>query len=224
MPEGEAPQSASWGKTDEALARLAKSPLYEEAAADCPKGRFQGRPVIGRDTPINGGVYVGAVPREALVVDDSTQPELNQAYQELLRRRLIKVQRGEEFKVGILREVFDLARELLPRDPARVEELVRYQQQDQKVSLGSFIGKAGVCRHIALLTGYMLERLIRDGHISGKVSVDRNYIEGFGGHSWVRYINSSEKVFIIDAALGNGYCGPIEQATGWKYERPPTVH
>ncbi len=74
----------------------------------------------------------------------------------------------------------------------------------------------------SLLTGYLLERLSKDGLVGGKVSVDRNYVQGLGGHAWVRYTNSGGEVFILDSA--QGYIGRLdemdESQKRWFYERP----
>jgi len=53
--------SAEWNKTTKAMDRLSGNPSYEEPSIDCVYGRWQGRPIIGRGTPINGGVYVGRI-------------------------------------------------------------------------------------------------------------------------------------------------------------------
>ncbi|EKD64692.1 MAG: hypothetical protein ACD_50C00323G0007, partial [uncultured bacterium] len=72
----------------------------------------------------------------------------------------------------------------------------------------------------ALLAGYLLEKLTQEGILGGKVSVDRNFIEGRGGHAWVRYTNSREEVFILDPA--QDYKGTLKDApkNGWDYRRP----
>jgi hypothetical protein len=45
----------------------------------------------------------------------------------------------------------------------------------QKVALEVYIDEGvGVCRHQALFVGLLLEHLIKDGLLSGKVNVDRN--------------------------------------------------
>ena len=47
------------------------------------------------------------------------------------------------------------------------------------INLSYFINaKKGVCRHQALLVGYLLERLKGEGYIDGKVSIDRNSVTG----------------------------------------------
>ena len=80
----------------------------------------------------------------------------------------------------------------------------------------------GVCRHQALLCGYLLEKLIKDERISGKVSVDRNFVEGLGGHAWARYTTDRGKVYILDVAQNyKGCLGDMtKKQSRWFYERP----
>lgn len=72
--------SAEWDRTIEVGKHLKSSPFYEEPSGESPTGKWQGRDIIGRDRPINGGVYVGSGKREAIVVDDQKQPALNEVY------------------------------------------------------------------------------------------------------------------------------------------------
>lgn len=78
----------------------------------------------------------------------------------------------------------------------------------------------GVCRHQALLTGYLLERLASEGKVSGKVSVQRNAIPGVGAHAWASYVNSRGAEYVIDPT--QGYIGLLDEAPddGWIYRRP----
>lgn len=82
------------------------------------------------------------------------------------------------------------------------------------------IAGGGVCRHQALLGAYLLEKLIRDGKIGGKVSIDRNSVQN-AGHAWIRYTNSKGKVFIIDQAQKYiGLLNDTDKNGRWFYERP----
>ncbi len=224
-----------WDKTDMAEARLKNSPFFEEASPDgSERARFKGREIIGRDTPIQGGVYVGESSREAIVVDEK-YGGLPKVYNELLKRRRKamypgilrflwkQAPRAKNFKEGLLEEVFALVREKLPPSQAAVDEVARqyHLKGDQKIPLDAYLDKGGVCRHETLLGGWILEKLIKEGYIQGRVSVDRNFVPGQGGHAWIRYTNSRGKVFIIDAA--QNYIGALEdvgKSTRWFYERP----
>lgn len=228
MAEGETRQiQANWNHTEVARERIRKSGYFEEKGLLRKERLFKGRPVIHRDTPINGGVYLGAGAREAIVVDDKKdldtrgESNLDKAYQRLLEKlRKIKSE-GKNIKGYFLEEVYKLVLEEMPYDLEKVERIQDQLDPDQKIYLSHFFD-GGVCRHQALLAGYLLERLAKDGIAGGKVSIDRNSIEGKGGHAWVRYTNSIGKVFIIDVA--QEYLGPLKDIAipedRWFYERP----
>lgn len=221
-PEGE------WSKTELLKLRLRGNPLYEEPYGKEKIGRFAGRPIIARDTPINGGVYLGSGQREAIVVDDQKYPqELNQAYQRLRRKMELEKGSGK----SIFDHVNDVAKGALggSKDQADVEKkvdqlvesLTKKYGPDTKVTLNSFIRKgAGFCRHRSLLAGYLIERLVKERLLRGKVSIDRNYLPDRGGHAWVRWEGErGNQVIIIDPSLG--YVGRIENAPKiWSYKRP----
>ena len=118
---------------------------------------------IGKDSKINGGVYLGGGPREAVVVnDDETQPELGRLYERLLQN--IKNE-GGDYKTKALREVFELVSETLEYDKDEVEAIYesRGSVPDKKLGLNIYVANGvGVCRHQALLCGYLLERLVEE--------------------------------------------------------------
>ncbi len=221
--------AADWGKTRRVRERLKKANdktngFYEETGPFYNKtGVYQGRPIIGRDRPINKGVYLGESEREAIVVDGKKDQELSAVYDELQIRLRNNYQRqGENYKQNLLSEVWRLVKEKIPYDENNVTRILqKLPEPDTKVYLSSFFG-GGVCRHQALLAGYLLERLSKDGVVKGKVSVDRNYVDNLGGHAWARYKNSGGEVFILDPA--QNYIGPLDQMSEkqyrWFYERP----
>lgn len=211
---------AEWELTRIAEARVKSSSFYEERGLIRKEKLFAGRPIIGRDSVINGGVYVGGSEREAIVVDDTKDQALEKIYQELLRRRQQAEQQGAKFKVGVLTEVWKLVSDVMPYDKGRVDEIEStLPKPDTKMYLSSYIG-GGVCRHQALLAGYLLERLSKEGKVGGRVSIDRNFVADRGGHAWARYENSGGETYIIDPA--QGYLGRLEEINEdrWFYERP----
>ena len=220
---------AEWDNTPLGLERVKTSGFYEEPDDESKNGFFAGRHIIGRDTQINGGVYVGSGKREAIVVDDKKYPEeLDGVYNQLITRIQAA---GSEYKDSILGDVYSLVQEVLPFNETGVLTLVQSvtssaKGNDTKVPLNEFIkSKVGVCRHEALLVGYLLERLKKNGIISPKnISIDRNFIPHRGGHAWVRYENSEGKIGIIDPA--QNFIGSLEDANklaGWDYNRPSKV-
>lgn len=231
--------------------RLRNNPNYNER-----ENTYARRKIIGHDTPIQGGVYLGASPREALVVDDGRNLLLrflkdtnrsnlyNSAYLLMFhhindingfnRRRqkdyepdLAKLSAQAALKTAqaILGKK---GRETGRSETELVHELVKGRglENDKKVNLNVFMQEGvGVCRHKALLAGYLLERMIREGKLTGKVSIDRND-DGKNAHAWVR-LESEGRVFIIDPQLN--YAGELKDAIVqghrtfgiyWDYRRP----
>lgn len=240
MEDGEVEQpKTEWQNTVRGIDRLRQSHpwLYEESSREAPHGFFAGRRIIGRDTPINEGVYVGSGAREAIVVDDARYPaELVGAYRDLRSRMAVEQRKPESLRKSTFQLIYDIAKENLGGNLGEREienrlgnMLQRYtgsfrgvsqKGEDTKVALNVFMKeKVGVCRHRALLAGYLLERLVKDNVLRGKVSIDRNTIPARGGHAWVRWEGPGGKAFIIDPSLG--YVGPIERSPRiWSYERP----
>lgn len=213
-----------WNKTRRMAERLHKNGFFEEKGLIKKERFYQGRPVISRDTPINGGVYLGDGEREAIVIDDKKDEALERIFQELLERRQNAKQRfNQSFKQGILEEIWNLVNQVMPFDEARVTQIITsLPTPDSKIYLSAFIG-GGICRHQALLIAYLLERLVGIGLLGGHVSIDRNYIPSMGGHAWARYTNSAGNVYILDSALN--YIGLLDEVSEekWFYERPEDV-
>lgn len=222
------PIENQWTGTELLKQRLKDNPLYEEPCGKERIGKFADRPIIARDTPINGDVYLGSGQREAIVVDDQKYPqELDRAYQQLKTA----MDQGRSSGKGIFDFVYEIAKENLggSKNPADCEKqvdqlaasLVKTYGPDTKVPLNDFIKRgAGICRHRALLAGYLIERLVKEGILKGEVSVDRNYLPHQGGHAWVRWTGAnSNRAIVIDPSLN--YVGPIEEAPRiWNYQRP----
>lgn len=204
-------------------------------------GEYGGRPIIARDTPINGGIYpVGGTHGEALVVDDAKYPELSAVYETVLRRlhvvdegklsarALGKFRRqGAEGVLEVqntLETVLQTVSDTLRYDLEATQAIAR---DYEKVSLGKYVRYGvGVCRTQGVLSAYIAERLIKDGHISGAISVDRNsehtVDEVPGGHAWARFRSAEDgEVYIIDPA--QHYVGKLRDVVGkpgkWDYRR-----
>jgi len=213
-------ERSRWDKTLMAEERIKNFPSYNKERSETGEKTYQGRPIIGRDRKINGGVYLGGGEREAIVVDDKKDLALDKIYQELINRRRMAQAKGIPFKQGILEEVWRLVSQLMPVSVEKVEGVRRkLPRPDTKIYLSAFIG-GGVCRHQALLTAYLLERLVKEGVLSGRVSIDRNAVKDLGGHAWVRYTNSAGDIFILDST--HNYLGRLDKVdrNRWFYERP----
>lgn len=216
-----------WGRTALIGERLRNDPRYEEPYDGSPaNGYFSGRPIIGSDTHINNGVYLGGSRREAIVIDDQKYPkELDFAYNSVIDSIYQSIEDGESgVKDAILGPVFKIVKELLPYDEAVVRRLTSAYLSDNKVSLNNFIrNNGGVCRHQALLTAYLLERLYNNQELdqTDKISIDRNGVIGRGAHAWVRYISSDGTKYIVDPA--QNFIGTLSEAESsfrWPYARP----
>ena len=214
--------SARWDNTVIVKNRLHESGFLEEPDAEALHGYFKGRPIIGRDSRINGGIYVGSGKREAIVIDDNKSESLREVYEDL--QELIV---GRTSVEGVLQLIYELTNRYIPYDERAVDDinLEHNLSNDAKVSLGVYMGRGGVCRHQALLSGYLLEKMIDEGKLPGEVSIDRNSVKGVGGHAWVRYNqNPTSKdlnsISIIDPA--QKYIGKLSQipSDAWFYMRP----
>jgi len=188
---------------------------------------YQGRPIISRDSPIDGGVYLGKNMREAIVVDSVKFPRINQLY-ELAKFKSSDYNtfsgQREVNKFKILRSVHNLAREVMPPENSdKVDELIEGFGgfNNQKVALDVFLNNhLGKCRHYALTNAVLLEKFKKDNFLSGTVSVDRNSLI-LGGHAWCRYTNSEGRVYVLDGM--NGFLGTLEESLDkpkWDYRRP----
>jgi hypothetical protein len=222
--------SADWGRTVDVRNRMSGNPAYEEPDGETRVGRYMGYPIIARDTPINGGVYLGAGAREALVVDDRNQPELLEVWKAMLPTAPRSGTDAEERFLAAITQTVDsyLPYPKVSNPEAVIAGIVAESYGPQAVSgdvlvpESLFIQKRiGICRQKALLDGYLVERAIRAGYLDrrSKVSIDRNSVPGIGGHAWRRYKNPNGVVFIGDSATG--YYGRLENAPKtWPYDRP----
>jgi len=192
-----------WAYTSLAIDHAKRSGHYSQERDS--EGRlvelYQGRHIISRDTPINKGVYF-IDSDEAVVVDDVNDSSLIPTYQAVLAQIEQIKREGKEPKHHMLDIVWRTVLRVMPYDhgDVRVDEVKNRVGVGRKTYLGSFMG-AGVCRHQSLLAAYLLEKLVSQGYLSGKVSVDRNMnLSRTEGHAWARYTNSRGVVFILDAA------------------------
>lgn len=176
--------------------RVEKQTPWLESKDGGPKERL----FISKNTPINGRVYLGV--REdgrgekkvdPILVDDDIDKELVKAYDVFLERK----------EKGKLVEVVDqVARELLPdQEPNQNSaDLSSQMTGGEPVMLGKYLeNKRGSGQRRALLAGYLLEKLKRDGKIHPwGISIDERYVEGKGAVATVRYLNSAYEETIID--------------------------
>jgi hypothetical protein len=216
---------AEWDRSINMHDRMGSNPLYEEPDEEAPSGIYAGRQIITRDTPINGGVYLGSHRREAIVVDDAKHLDV---YNEIYTRFADTVYTiaanipDASVQQKVLMPALAVAQTYLPYSEFMVSRLTA-GSMDKKVNLATFIRhRAGVCRHQALLCGYLLERFQQDEELdpADRISIDRNKISGVGGHAWVRFISSDGTVYVVDPA--QNVVAPLESidSSAWDYWRP----
>ncbi len=201
-----------WKRTEAVLSRLEDKVQQNNF--------YEGRPIIQRDSPIDGGVYLGGHEREAIVVDSVKYPLIGLVYQEV--KALCVGKDHQTTPAIILGTVFNTVKLRLRYSERETKKTIvgRGAANDRKISLGAFLDEQyGVCRQQALLTAFLLEKFIKEGYLEGKVSVDRNSW-ALGVHAWCRYTNKEGEVIIIDAA--HNFIGSLEASLKcgkWDYRR-----
>jgi hypothetical protein len=198
----------NWLRTEAVLKRLEDKVSYE------------GRHIIKRDSPIDGGVYLGGRKREAIVVDSVKYPLIGQVYNEV--KAICLGEDNQTTTAIVLGTVFNTIKFRLRYSEEETQRIIeeRKAADDRKISLGVFVEEQyGVCRHQALLAGFLLEKFIKENYLSGKVSVDRNSW-ALGAHAWCRYTNKTGDVTILDPA--QDFMGSLEASlkySKWDYRR-----
>lgn len=118
--------------------------------------------------------------------------------------RGIKAACGNKTEEEILCLVYKLVRERMKPDAEGkfIDELVKNQGKygdcGRVIELGEFIDNAATCFIYALVCGVVLQRLIIDGLLKGRVHIEINEGER-GKHAWCVY--SNDKEVILDPAL-----------------------
>jgi len=167
------------------------------------KKYYQGRPLIHSGSSIDGGVCLGGGPREAIVVDstNSGHPYTKNFCDVIIGHVQINPQyKAEE----ILQFVFDNVNENMKYDGDKVSEIINdlSAKGDKRISLDFFLKEGvGVCRHMALLAGVAIERLIKEDLLEGNICIERNGNRYRGAHAWARYKEYPiRNIHIIDVA------------------------
>jgi hypothetical protein len=205
--------------------RLKEHPFYQPPEPGEATGQYQGRPIIGRKTRINGGVYVGASAREAIVVDDQKSSLLPSHFtvlrDEILKDSPLRLRwRKRMDPQHALHLSYAYTQQIMPYSSEVSDGIQNAHPADKKISLGLYIAKGGgVCRHQALLSGYFVEKMIDEGYLDGEVHVERNTTVR-GAHAWVRYTPPKGEAMIIDPA--RHFIGPESEAhaASWPYVVP----
>lgn len=176
---------------------------YEDGATSlAPYGYYTGRPIIGECTRVNGGIYVGAKPQEAVVVDDR-YGALKRVFSKACGRCIVLREQRQDFEEAIFDEISAISTTTLQYSPDGVRALLEREgvAADKKVTLDVFIeAGVGVARHRVLLAAYLLEKLRDMGIISGLPAIDRAVNERGEEQESLYYTDPSGQVFEFDPA------------------------
>ena len=143
---------------------------------------------------IAGGKSVGRMSnREIIVVDWKRDVVLQQFYNKI-KTKIEKDISGRypilgEYKGAILNLIFDEVAKL-PDEYSYLDEF-----RGKEFLVGKAIEKGGVCRHKSIIMAAIIERLLEEGVLDGKVF----YVRG-PGHGWVVYETNHGKLLLLDAA------------------------
>jgi len=192
-----------------AVQRVQLSKAYDPTCTpSTPYGFFHGRPIIGAETGVTGGIYVNAEPREAIVVDDSYG--LLRPIAARIRDNLLALPTGKSRKASALRLVVEATNRILRHDSAAVRELEDRHRvgPDRKVALDIYVAEGvGLHRHRALLAAYLLETLHGWGLLAGRFElspethVDSDEVLTYTS-SHGRTFRISGKTSLVIAAIG----------------------
>ncbi len=185
----------------QALRKIEHSPQYASSNVfNAPYGYFRGRPMIGEETVVTGGIFVSAGAHEAIVVDEK-YGYLAQILENIFQLAEKREKEGKNFKQGILTDISRIVQHTLKFDPAAVTKLLKDKNigADAKVSLDIFIqARVGVARHQVLLAAYLIEKLRKKGLLNGRFAFDPRIKKEHGEDERLFYINSVGKVFVVD--------------------------
>ena len=168
-------------------------------------------PIIDEAIPQGPFIYPGSRPREVIVVDPEKSPLLDQAYRDLEQRLSEKFSEEQ-----ILETVFLYVRDELFDLRLCKERLVQQfiyslypDEAEPEIPLETFLEyKIGVCRHTALATTCLVDRLVKEGWLQGKALLIRSNCPA-GRHAWTLFL-SEEGAWHLDSLWGifeNGKTG-----------------
>lgn len=208
LPTSRSLDQARTGNTAILVQRLhASGQLQQSSEPDAPFGWYHGWRIIGALTRIDGGIYLGRRPREAIVVDmrrpGSALRQLYQQWLESLQRGLGDDAVRADLRTHLAARVAELVAAYMPYDEQVVRRLDArgLLQPDQPIDLDVFLReRGGVCRHQVCMVGALLERLVDEGWLQGRVSLERKHVPGWFSHAWVRFDDGDGREWILDPA------------------------
>lgn len=160
-------------------------------------------PIIQESIPEGTFAYPGAGPREVILVDPDQSPLLEKAYLDIKAELKAGMTEEQILKTTchyLREELFDLNR-CNERVVAALIQTLHPNESEPEISLETFLEhKTGVCRHIALTSTYLVNRLIKEGFLNGEAFLIRENCS-IGRHAWTLYV-SSEGAWHLDSLWG----------------------
>ncbi len=190
---------------DLVVQRISHSKDYiPNRSPDAPYGIFKKRHLIGEHTHINGGVYLGATPQEAVVIDDRfNDSSLDAVFSEWVINfvRYYQNTKSSEDECEIINSVILLVqnkiRLVTTENTPELRKLVF--QNDKKIALDIFLEKKfGLARHQILLAAYLLEKVTEAGHLKGKIYIDGITNETLERNERLVYSSGSGNLFVFN--------------------------
>jgi len=182
-------------------ARVKESPLYNPLIDDsAPYGYYDGRHLIGDTNPIVGGIYLGLIPHEALVVDEK-YGLLAKHLQQFIMGISQHDQNLDALESRVFHQVVRFTKERLLLNEERVRELAFDKNigPDRKIALDFYLKeKVGAARHQVLFAVYLLQKLIERSLISGATQIDREHGDLPAEDERLFYHASDGKILIFD--------------------------
>jgi hypothetical protein len=190
----------------EAVRRIELSSFYKASISDeAPYGYYRNRIIIGEGVPINGSIYVGATPHEALVLDKK-YGHLEHLILTLISRCSQIEEQNSAYEYEVFSRTVNLVRETLRYSEEGVQQILdKYHiKPDDKVTLDLFVQKkVGVARHQVLLVAFLLEQLRERNLISGHPTIE-NQISHEIPQERLLFTSSEGEIFRFDPTKGFG--------------------
>ncbi|MDD3375317.1 MAG: FHA domain-containing protein [Candidatus Omnitrophica bacterium] len=139
--------------------------------------------------------------REVIKVDWENDEILNQIYKNAISH-LDKSKADQDtllYKLDYLESVYDAVDAAI-----RYDEYAFSDKAGEEVLIGETLEKGGVCRHMGILVASVLEKMIKEGYLRGKVY----YVRG-PGHGWAVYQAKSGSYRVFDIA--QNYFGDVDK-------------
>lgn len=192
------------------------------AQREQPEGYYNGRPIISRDTPVDGGVDIrsASFDAEAITLDTAThRDEYDLLYKDFLKEYETACFGSADTEKRAIMAAYRTVSSRMKYS----EQSVGYDAKGREIDLIRYIrAGVGVCRHMSLASTWLLQEAYDKGLVDGWASSDANYSPGSSGHQWTRYTSPNGRVTIVDNA--QNYIGSLERAIllrRWDYARPP---